>query len=60
MTHTLAFSHETEVDAVFVCSTCGQPIGFNKIPESDPHAVLVDGVWTAPETHDQWMSPCTQ
>lgn len=57
--HDLVFNHETEQDAVFICTKCGSYIGFNKAEQSDPHAVIVDGVWTHPENPDQWMSPCT-
>lgn len=57
--HTLIFSHETEIDAVFVCTVCGEMIGFNKSETSEPHATRVDGVWTHPENPDQWMAPCT-
>lgn len=60
MTHQVVFDHETDTDAVFVCTACGQPIGFNKAVESEPRATLVDNVWTHPENPDEWMSPCTQ
>jgi hypothetical protein len=57
--HALTYLHETVTDAVFICSTCGEIIGFNKEGIGEPHASLVDGVWTPPENPDQWMSPCT-
>jgi hypothetical protein len=60
MSHALEFTSETDLDAVFVCATCGQMVGFNKSETSDPHAVKVGADWTAPANPDQWMSPCTQ
>lgn len=56
--HELAFDHETELDAVFVCSKCGTPIGFNKSETSEPHAEQVAGTWVYPENPEQWMAPC--
>ena len=58
MTHNLVFSHVTDTDAVFICGTCAQVIGFNEVGIGEPAAIEVNGVWQHPQNPDQWMTPC--
>lgn len=58
--HTLVFSHETDIDAVFVCSTCAVTIGFNKEGIGVPAATQVEGSgWLPPPDYMTWMLPCS-
>lgn len=57
--HAFEFDHETDIDAVFICSKCGVCLDFNKSEDSDPHATPAGAVWTHPDAPDQWISPCT-
>lgn len=61
MTHALVVDHVNDQDVHFVCSKCGQPIRFNKPGIGQPCAIdNGDGTWSAPDNHDQWMSPCPE
>lgn len=59
MIHTLVFQEETATDAVFVCSTCGKVIGFNKEWIGEPCATVVDGVLVPPVGADEYLGECT-
>lgn len=55
-THALVFTGESATDAMFVCTICGEVIGFNKARIGEPHASLVDGAWIPPGNYDDWMN----
>jgi len=58
--HTLVFSHETDIDAVFACATCAVTIGFNKAGIGEPAAIQANcGGWQPPHDYMTWMLPCS-
>ena len=58
--HKLLFIHETENDAVFQCTICGQKIGFNKPGIGEPTAVKTDGGWAAPDGCEIYLEKCKE
>ena len=60
MAHNFVFSHETDVDHVFMCSVCGIVIGFNKPGLGTPNAELVGETLVAPPIAYEYVGPCIE
>lgn len=58
--HNFIYDHETLEDAVFLCSKCGQELGFNKEGLGEPHATPNGMAWDIPADHDQYIGPCNE
>ena len=60
--HQYVFQSENATDTTFVCSVCGNVIGFNKPTVGEPCAIPdATSTWLPPLNPDQWADkPCTQ
>lgn len=57
-THDFVYSHETDLNHVFICSKCGMELGFNKPECGKPNADLSGEVPAIPVDADIYVTPC--